>query len=156
MDYNYLPAWLTGQQGASIGDPNSYWTPFAGAPSINGTAPSLFQNVQDAGIGNPNSDWSNVTGVGANVGLGGAGGSVPQGAFAALMSNPSLWAGLAGLGKQQQPPEPPRMQAPDPVNSNGRPYMSQFSPVPFYTVQRGYDDSKTRSALKDLFAGYSA
>lgn len=134
MDYNYLPPWLTGQQGASIGDPNSYWTQFAGAPSVNGTAPSLFLNVQDAGIGNPNSDWSNVTDVGANVGLGGAGGSMPQSAWAKFFSDPSLWAGLAGLGKQQQP-QTPDMRVPDPPSAPGRQYMSQFMATPFYTVQ---------------------
>lgn len=113
MDFSSYP-WMAGS--FNIGDPTTSYLD----PALMGQQPNIY-----APASNPYADASPMSG------------GVPQGAWAALLSNPQLWSGLAGLGKQQQP-QIPYMRPPEPPGAPGRPYMSQFMATPFYTVQRGY------------------
>lgn len=124
----YIPPWLMGQQYAALNGFDANGQPFqAPASALSGQFGfSPVASGADAG--------SLYAGTGTSSPLAQG---IPQGAMAALMSNPQLLAslsGLAGLGSRGAQPMP--MRPPEPPAAPGRQYMAQFLPAPFFTVQR--------------------
>lgn len=125
----YIPPWLTGQQQASIGDPNSDWSQASGigySPALTGAQPNIYAPQQT-----PYADAAPLSGgVRQTFGM----------TLSQLMNNSQFWDGLsalAGADKQKQT-QTPTLRAPEPQVFDGRPYMPQLLQTPFYTVQRGY------------------